>query len=233
MLTFLLFSPLRSWGRKPSVEQGFITKMNEHSESLGSNEWKVAHAHGYSFLTNTSEPYLYTWRKMVEGKGCKLIIATVLKDAVGHSISQSKGRFGQNGRYGNMTIDEYLAPLEPQNGDQRLNFLTQLDYLVYNHGPRNTYLVSKEEKVKRAMELLRRHFDIVIYQNHKKFQELVVNITGWKTDDIPHANVYHGQLNYTQRELDKFRRLTYANGDVEFIKAIRLYYGGYLEYLVE
>ena len=44
-------------------------------------------------------------------------------------------------------------------------------------GGQNSYSVSKEEKVRRGMELLARHFDVVTVGNHRLFQEKILNMT--------------------------------------------------------
>ena len=219
---------MTDWGRHDGVEPRFIGKMNDYIKDLGPTQWKVAHAHGFSFFTNTSEPMLYKWREEVESQGCHFIAATMLRDAVGHTISQSKTNYKSN-----KTWSEWITHLEPENSDERGIFNTQIDYLLYNRGPRNEFHATKEEKVRRAMELLQRHFDIVLLSDYDKFAQIILKITGWKGIDVRHHNSFNGELEYTEMELDKIRRLTVANGDVQFIDAVKHVYYGYLDYLVE
>ncbi|KAL3789095.1 hypothetical protein HJC23_008557 [Cyclotella cryptica] len=130
------------WGRHDAVQDGFIRGMEEQVEGLGGEEWIIVHAHGYSFFPNTSEAYLYQWRRDVENKGCRFFVATMLRDAVGHTISQSKGTIKPN-----LTMSEWLVHLHPENATSRGIWNTQIDYLLYNRGPRNEHNASKEQKV--------------------------------------------------------------------------------------
>ena len=215
------------WGRHDGVEPQFIDGMNRQVENLGPDEWRIVHAHGYSFFPNTSEPHLYKWREHVEKKGCNLVITTMLRDAVGHTISQSKGMINPN-----LTLDDWIVHLEPENRNQRGIWNTQIDYLLYNRGPRNEFNETKEEKVRRAMELLQRHFDVVLLSDYDKFVDIILKITGWKRVDMRRANTFNGELNYTEKELKKIQHLTEANGDVLFIDAVKHVYYGHLDYLV-
>jgi len=176
---------------------------------------------------DTAEPYLYRWRDDVESQGCMFVATTMLRDAIGHTISQTKGMINPN-----YTLDEFLYHLEPDNSNQRGHFNTQLDYLVYNRGPRNQRNVTKEEKVRRAMELLQRHFDIVLLSDHTRFTDIILKITGWEAKTMPHGNTFGGELHYTERELRKIQTLTEANGDVLFIDAVKHIYYGHLDYLL-
>ena len=129
-------------------------------------------------------------------------------------------------------MDEFVNHLEPENYNQRGIFNTQIDYLLYNRGPRNQYNATKEEKVRRAMELLQRHFDIVLVSDYQRFTEIILKVTGWEGVQMRHANSFNGELNYTERELKKVKTLTEANGDVLFIDAVKHIYYGHLDYLL-
>lgn len=216
-----------SWGRHAGVQPRFIAGMENQVKDIGPYEWRIVHAHGFSLFPNTSEPYLYKWREDVEKQGCGFVVTTMLRDAIGHTISQTKGMINPN-----LTLDEFVNHLEPENYNQHGIFKTQIDYLVYNHGPRNIYNVTKEEKVRRAIELLQRHFDIVLLSDYKRFTEIILKVTGWEGVAMRHANVFNGELNYTERELNKIKTLTEANGDVLFIDAVKHIYYGHLDYLL-
>lgn len=216
------------WGRHDGVEKTFIEGMDTQVKDIGAHEWRIVHAHGHSLFPNSSEPYLYQWREAVENQGCGFVMTTMLRDAIGHTISQTKGMININ-----HTVDEFVNHLEPENYNQRGLFNTQLDYLVYNRGPRNEYHVTKEERVRRAMELLQRHFDIVMLSDYKRFNDIILKVTGWLGFEMKHANVFKGELDYTERELNKIKTLTEANGDVLFIDAVKHVYYGHLDYLLE
>lgn len=216
-----------AWGRWEGVQDRFIAGMENQVKDIGPYEWRIVHVHGYSLFPNTSEPYLYQWREDVEKQGCGFVVTTMLRDAIGHTISQSKGMINPN-----YTLDEFINHLEPENYDQNGHFNTQLDYLVYNRGPRNQHNVTKEEKVRRGIELLQRHFDIVLLSDYQRFTEIILKVTGWKGVKMRHANAFNGELNYTEREMNKIKTLTEANGDVLFIDAVKHIYYGHLDYLL-
>ena len=181
-----------SWGRNDGRERVFIKGMNNQTRNMGPDEWRVVHAHGYSFFTNTSEAYLQKWREDVESQGCAFVVTTMLRDAIGHTISQSKGMTKPN-----LTLDEFLSHLEPQNFNERGHFVTQLDYLLYNMGPRNVHNETKEEKVRRAMEILQRHFDLLLLSDYDRFSDIIHKITGWPRKGIRESNVFQGDLDYS------------------------------------
>jgi hypothetical protein len=182
------------WGRKEKVETSFIKGMNTQTKNIGPSEWRFVHAHGMSFFPNASEAYLYQWREEVESQGCGFVVTTMLRDAVGHTISQTKGMIKPN-----VTLDQFLDHLEPENYNKRGLFVTQLDYLLYNMGPRNDYNATKEEKVRRGVEILQRHFDVVALSDHDRFIDIMNKITGWTPSEYRTSNIFGGDLNYSYR----------------------------------
>ena len=214
------------WGRHDGVQARFIRGMESQVTDIGPHEWRIVHAHGQSIHLNTSETYLYKWREEVERQGCGFVVSTMLRDAVGHTISQQKGML-----LFNKTLDEFTEYLEPENYDKRGNFSTQLDYFLYN-GKRNQHNATKEEKVRRAIELLRRHFDVVLLSDYERFTQIILKVTGWRGAPIRHTNAFHGVLEFTERELNRIKSLTEGNGDVMFIDAVKHIYYGHLDYLL-
>mmetsp|Transcript_15977 Transcript_15977/g.26218 ORF Transcript_15977/g.26218 Transcript_15977/m.26218 type:complete len:345 (-) Transcript_15977:579-1613(-) len=215
------------WGRKEKMEANFIKGVTNQTQNIGPNEWRFVHAHGMSYFPNASEAYLYQWREEVESQGCGFVVTTMLRDAIGHTISQTKGMIKPN-----VTLDQFMSYLEPENYNQRGLFVTQLDYLLYNMGPRNEYNATREEKVRRAVEILQRHFDVVSLGDYDIFADIIHKITGWLPEKITESNVFGGDLNYSYAELQKIKDLTEANGDVAFIDAVKHLYYGHLEHLV-
>ena len=82
-------------------------------------------------------------------------------------------------------------------------FATNLDFFLYNKGRRNPHNVTKEEKVRRAMELLERHFQVVTVGNHGAFVDQVLNLTGWTHIDMPYKNAFKGELSFTKKEVER------------------------------
>lgn len=180
------------WGRKEKVEASFIKGMTKQTQNIGPNEWRLVHAHGMSYFPNASEVYLYQWREEVESQGCGFVVTTMLRDAIGHTISQTKGMIKPN-----LTLDQFMSHLEPEHYNQRGHFVTQLDYLLYNMGPRNEYNATKEEKVRRAIEILQRHFDVLLLSDYDRFTVIMNKITGWVPLKLRASNIFGGDLNYS------------------------------------
>lgn len=180
------------WGRKEKMEASFIKGMTNQTQNIGPNEWRFVHAHGMSYFPNASEAYLYQWREEVESQGCGFVVTTMLRDAIGHTISQTKGMIKPN-----VTLDQFMSHLEPENYNQRGLFVSQIDYMLYNMGPRNEQHATKEEKVRRAVEILQRHFDVVSLGDHDMFTDIINKITGWKPFKKKASNIFGGDLNYS------------------------------------
>lgn len=119
-----------------------------------------------------------------------------------------------------------------------------LDFFLYNihgnryrdeypNGPggRNPFNVTKEVKVKRALELLHRHFDVVTVGDHATFQQKILDWTGWTPIKMPRGNVHKGVLNFTKSEVETLQNLLKKNGDLEFVDQVKLEYHDYLSYL--
>lgn len=174
------------------MEKNFIIGMTNQTQNIGPTEWRVVHAHGMSYFPNASEPYLYQWRETVERQGCGFIVTTMLREAIGHTISQTKGMIKPN-----LTLDEFMTHLERENYNQRGPFVSQIDYILYNMGPRNEENATKEEKVRRAIEILSRHFDVVSLGDHELFTDIINKITGWQRFEKKASNIFDGDLNYS------------------------------------
>ena len=121
---------------------------------------------------------------------------------------------------------------------------TVLDFFLYNihglrdlddypdgPGGRNPFNVSKEVKVKRALELLHRHFDIVTVGNHAAFEDQLLNLTGWPFMKMLNRNRYLKELVFTKDEVKSLQKLLVRNGGMEFIDRVKYACHGYLAYL--
>jgi hypothetical protein len=82
------------------------------------------------------------------------------------------------------------------------------------------------------MELLGRHFDVVLLNDHERFTQIILKATGWENAPMRHSNAFHGLLNFTERELNRIKYLTDSNGDVMFIDAVKHIYYGHMDYLL-
>lgn len=207
------------------IEKKFVEGMNKHVQNIGPNEWRIAHSHILSTYMNESEKELDQWRADVESQGCHMINTVMLRDPLNHAMSLYKIIGSKNSTRKEWT--KYLS-----SPTARGIWATQLDFLLYNNfARRNPYNVSKEEKVRRGLELLDRHFDIVAIANHDFFVNEVVDMTGWEYIKMPRTNVYSEELSYTKKEVENLQKLLSANGDDDFYNAVKMRYEGALSYL--
>mmetsp|Transcript_1959 Transcript_1959/g.4224 ORF Transcript_1959/g.4224 Transcript_1959/m.4224 type:complete len:214 (+) Transcript_1959:649-1290(+) len=213
--------------------------MSEHIQNLGPNEWRIAHSHLVSTYLNESEDLLNKWRSDVEAQGCQLINTIMLRDPLNHAMSLHKIVKSKNS-----TREDWTKYLSSPTGDGL--WATVLDFFLYNNhglrhhddypngpGGRNPFNVTKEVKVKRAMELLHRHFDIVTVSDHATFRAKILNWTGWTPIRMPKTNVHRKGLNFTKKEVENLQKLLLKNGDVDFADQARLDYHDYLSYLAD
>ena len=158
----------------------------------------------------------------------------MLRDPLSHALSLHKIM-----RAKNSTRKEWTQYLESPTGPGA--WATVLDFFLYNnqgrreragypHGPggRNPFNVTREAKVARARELLRRHFDVVTVSDHAGFREQVLRLTGWRPTPMPHVNAFPGDVRFTKREVQALQERLQENGDVEFVDRARRDYHGYL-----
>eukprot|EP00986_Skeletonema_menzelii_P011456 scaffold5903_cov81-Skeletonema_menzelii.AAC.12 len=211
------------------VHDAFIKGMNDHVENIGPNEWRTGQYHLTQPSLNSTEDLWYNWRSTVERQGCQMINTIMLRDPLNHAMSLYKIVNQKNG-----TREEWMDHLEQPSGTGK--WATVLDFFLYNiNGPevggRNPYNVTKEEKVRRGIELLQRHFDVVSLGDHTEFMNQVLNYTGWKELGMPHMNVHKRTLDFTKKEVETLYKLLVRNGDVDFVDAVKQRYSGHLSYL--
>jgi hypothetical protein len=210
---------------------------------FGPNDWRLSQAHGCSLLPIEDESNLYKWRDAIERQGCKFILTTVVRDPLSHTISQLKMRqyaeikaMKNQGEELEIPMSEWLAQLGTRNQTAPRLWSTQLDYLLFNCWDKNLHLhgtMSREEKVTRGIQLLKNHFDLVIYQNHDLFVQVVTKLTGAIFVKLRPSNQHLLEINFTTHELDLMKQKILENGDDEWINAIRHIYDGRLHYLFE
>ncbi|KAL9179790.1 hypothetical protein ACHAXT_007760 [Thalassiosira profunda] len=218
-------------------EEKFYRGMEEHISDLGPNEWRIAHSHVTSQYLNESEDVLYKWRSTVEAQGCQLINSIMLRDPLSHTMSLHKIVGAKNS-----TWDEWLTHLATPSDPGR--WATVLDFFLYNNhglryhddypngpGGRNPYNVTKKEKVRRAMELLHRHFDVVTVSDHATFMGKILNWTGLTPMKMPYTNALKRELTFTKKEVETMQKLLRNNGDLDFVDQVKLDYHDHLAYL--
>jgi len=116
----------------------------------------------------------------------------------------------QQGRSG------YLTCIQFQRWDISVhNWIT-----FYNYLARNPYEISKEAKVKRALQLLRDHFDIVVVGDHDRFEKELLSITKWEKKTMNRHNT-GGDTPFNKSDVELIQRLLQDNGDIDFIYKVR------------
>jgi len=159
-----------------------------------------------------------------------MINTIMLRDPLNHAINSYE--ILQQNNLTNGPRKEWMDHLNQASGTGK--WATVLDFFLYNIiGPdgRNPYNTTKEEKVRRGVELLQRHFDVVSLGDHTQFMNEVINYTGWKTLDMPHMNVHKGSLFFTSKEVETLYKLLVRNGDMDFVDAVKQRYNGHLSFL--
>jgi hypothetical protein len=86
--------------------------------------------------------------------------------------------------------------------------------------------------VKTGIDILRRHFDLVIYQNHTRLQEIVPKMMNVPPMPIKSVNLFPLEIKFTAKELGLLKRKIYENGDNDWINAVRHIYDDHLKYVV-
>ena len=176
-------------------ERKFINGMNDHIQNLREDEWRIAHCHINSLHMNETEEMLYRWRETIHQQGCQLVNTIMLRDPLSHALSLHKVIPRKNS-----TDEEWTHFLKEPTG--RGLWATNLDFVLYNKGRRNPHGVPKEGKVKRALELLRRHFEVVTLGNHKLFMDMVLERTGWEYIPMPYTNSFKGELIFEKKRVE-------------------------------
>ena len=78
--------------------------------------------------------------------------------------------------------------------------------------------------MRRALELLEKHFDLATVGDHARYKETILKITGWTDIDMPRQNTHKGELMFTKKEVEQLHKLLTANGDTDFIDQVKKIY---------
>ncbi|KAL7516791.1 hypothetical protein ACHAWX_001768 [Stephanocyclus meneghinianus] len=228
------------WGSHHDIKSGeriqsaFISEdnggMNAFVQDLHPNEWRIAHCHHNSLHLNESEHYLNLWRSIVEAQGCYFLGNVMFRESLSHALSLYK----HVDRY-ESSKEEWSKHLHTKS--ELGHWATQLDFFLYNNHARNPhskflatthsifqYGVVKQEKVRRALELLRKHFDIITVGEHARYKDTLLSMTGWEDKIMPRHNTYRGTLVFTKEEVEELFKLLDENGDIDFIYEVKKIY---------
>lgn len=191
--------------------------MNAFVTKFKPDEWRVSHCHHSSLHLNVSEHLLSRWRSEVESQGCAFIANVMFRDPLSHSMSLYKHikRF-------NSSREEWNDHLN--TASEMGYWQTQLDYFLYNFLARNPSKVDSKTKVRRALEILQNHFDIVAVGNHERFQKELLQMTGWDEKVMKRTNTHTKDIVFTKKEVEELQKLITENGDTAFIYELKKLY---------
>ena len=82
----------------------------------------------------------------------------------------------------------------------------------------------KETKVKRALDLLREHFDIVTIGNHDGHKRELLRLTSWQDEEMTRANSHYTDIAVTKRQVEEIQKLLNDNGDTDFMEGVKYMY---------
>ena len=202
---------------------------------LGPNEWRISHAHAYSLLPMEDVSKLSEWRMTVANQGCKFVVSTLVRDPLSHAISQWKSKIHiQMTQNREISPEEWVAHLGTSNRTASASWRTQLDFFLFNEWDKNLDLnitMTKEEKVRKALDMMRDHFDFVMYEKHNLFVDVIARMMGLEPIPMENHNVFPSEINMSHYVLNLMKKKIYENGDVDWVNAIRHIYDDQLWYL--
>lgn len=208
---------------KPGSKESFLKRVESKIENVGPHDWTMIRARRGGLAFDVDEHVLRSWREAVERGNCTFVAAAVFSDPLDHSIKQTKQLFSEC--QCNMTdFKERMTDImeDPWTG--------QLDSFLFNG--HNSSMDTKE-KVKRSMQLLRDHFELVMVYDKADLAEEILRFTGWTSQSgVKRATVSDGGLVYSKDLISKFGKVSTGNGDADFIDAVNHVYHNSLGYLM-
>ncbi|KAL7514800.1 hypothetical protein ACHAXN_012121 [Cyclotella atomus] len=202
-----------------SDDGSFLEKVEK---SLDNEGWTIIHAQDDSLSLHLDESKLEKWRETVTKKQCQFVVITNFADTIDYSVAHTYKKFAQC----NCTPEVF----KERNYDMDTPFDGQLDYLLFNNGEYDGTLETKD-KVKRGIEILQKHFDLVLLNNREQFVDTVLKVTGWPSPG-PLAEKAHGSLIFTKDLVSQYNKVAAKNGDGDFVDAVGHVYNSDLAYLV-
>ncbi|KAL7482849.1 hypothetical protein ACHAW6_008503 [Cyclotella cf. meneghiniana] len=187
----------------------------------GNKGWTILHAQDDSLALHSEESLVQKWRDVVINQKCQFVAATILADYIDHSVSHT---------YKKLANCNCTSPDFKERGyDMDEAWIGQLDYFLFNNGKIEEMEV--RAKVKRGLEILQRHFDLVVLNNHQQFANTLLRVTGWSSTGGL-AKKMDGDLVFTKDLVSKFSKLAAKNGDEDFIDTVSHVYNDNLGYLM-
>jgi hypothetical protein len=183
--------------------------------------WTIVHAQDDSLALHSEESLVQKWRDVVINQTCQFVAATMLADHIDHSVAHTYKKLANC----NCTPPEF----KERGFDMDEAWIGQLDYFLFNNGKIEGMEV--RDKVRRGLEILKRHFDLVVLNDREQFANTLLKVTGWSSAGGL-AEKMDGDLVFTKDLVSKFSKLAGKNGDEDFIDAVSHVYNDNLGYLM-
>lgn len=203
-------------------------------KSLENKGWTIVYAQDDSLAFHFDESKLVKWREAASKQQCQFVSATMFADTIDHSVAHTYKKFAQC----NCTPQEFKQKRKyDMNLDVAEVGLTnwplrgQLDYFLFNNGE-GTDALQVNDRVKRGVEILQKHFDLVLLNDRDKFVDTVLKVTGWSSPG-PLAEKVHGDLIFTKDLVSQYSKLAAKSGDADFIDVVGHVYNNDLGYLFD
>jgi hypothetical protein len=214
-------------------KQLFINEVVTNISTIGRKEWIIINSHtthGLSFSNDTE--ILHYWRSIVERQQCKFVAAAIFSDPLDHSIKHTKWRYAE---CNNCDTEEFEESIMDEVSTSN-PWMGQLDHFLYNRYDKSTSAMVTKDKVKRAIQLLINHFDLVLVNGKgHEISDALLKITGWTSRTRPRkatvANDDEGP-SYSKNLANAYIKMSTKNGDTDFIDAVNHVYYNSLGYLM-
>mmetsp|Transcript_7091 Transcript_7091/g.14242 ORF Transcript_7091/g.14242 Transcript_7091/m.14242 type:complete len:364 (-) Transcript_7091:119-1210(-) len=210
---------------------GFASGVDAQIQSIGSNNWKFIYAHDNSIVLGDDSHRLNQWRDVVASQKCRFLLTTTFQDPMDHSVSHTKKEFAKCNCEMEIfkSFVQKLVEFKPWRG--------QLDYLLYNTDESRIEHSSMDQKgkVKKGLRLLKNQFDVVVIDDHNKYADTILKVTGWPSPaEIPQKVLSDSRdLVFTKEMVSSWGKMSSKNGDADFIDAVNHVFFNSLGYLME
>jgi hypothetical protein len=207
----------------------FTDAVEKNIDSI--KRWKIVYAQDNSLSLNFDEALLQKWRDSVTKQQCRFIAATIFADTIDHSVSHTYKKLADC----NCTSEEFKSrgydmDEIPKGGLSDWPLRGQLDYFLFNNAEVDVE-IKVNDRVQRGLDILKKHFDLVLLDNRDKLADTVLKVTGWSSPG-PIAKKVFGDLIFTKELVSKYSKLVGKNGDGDFIDAVNHVYNNDLGYLM-
>mmetsp|Transcript_23039 Transcript_23039/g.48174 ORF Transcript_23039/g.48174 Transcript_23039/m.48174 type:complete len:367 (+) Transcript_23039:80-1180(+) len=217
-------------------KESFVKRAEKQIQNIGQNEWKIiynTHRDDNGLAFDADEKILRSWRDAMDLGGgnneCRFVAAVAFSDPLDHSMKQTKKLFSDC----ECTMEKFKGKIKEMVKDRP--WKSQLDGFLFNNSENNSSMDMKE-KVRRGIQLLRDHFEVVMVDDGRSqgnLAEEILRITGWSSQSVvKKATVSDGELVYSKDLVSSYGKMSTKNGDADFIDAVNHIYHNRLGFLM-